>query len=282
MPNTAQPFAQGFCYPEGPRWHDGLLWFSDQHDGHVRALDSKGKTVVEFSVPGRPSGLGWLPGGDLLIVSMERRCLFRRHNGKLIDYADLRAVHPADSNDMVVDREGRAWVGNIGFDFYGGEAMRNTAIAKVDGDARVTLAADDLCCPNGTVIAADGQTLIIAESLAHRLTAFTLNPEGQLVDRRLWADLGEDVPDGICLDSEGCVWAAVPFSQAVIRVAEGGEILERVSIEGANPYACVLGGEDGKTLYICCAPDHDPEITRARRGGRIDVARVDVSSAGSP
>lgn len=282
MSTVGRPLATGFCYPEGPRWRDGLLWFSDQHDGHVYALDAQGRVVERFAVPGRPSGLGWLPGGDLLVVSMEHRCLYRRENDALHPYADLRGVHPADSNDMVVDASGRAWVGNIGFDYFGGESVRSTCIARVDPDGRVAAVAHDLYCPNGTVIGADGESLIVAETFAMRLTAFAIAADGSLSQRRIWADLDGRSADGICLDAEGHVWAAIPLSQAVLRIAPGGAIVDQVQVEHANPYACALGGADGRTLHICCAPDHDAAVTRERRGGRIDTARVAVPGAGSP
>lgn len=282
MNTVSQPLATGFGFPEGPRWRDGLLWFSDHHDGLVRALDREGCVVEQFAVPGNPSGLGWLPDGDLVVVSMANRCLYRRQWGELVPYADLSGVHPAASNDMVVDPLGRAWVGNIGFDYFSGEAPRSTCIARVDRAGRVVAAADDLHCPNGAVVTADGATLIVAESFARRLTAFAIAANGSLGQRRLWADLGQQLPDGICLDAEGHIWVAIPLSQAVLRLAPGGEVVERVTTENGNPYACVLGGEDGRSLYICCAPDHVPAATREGRGGRIDVARVTVPGAGSP
>jgi len=279
----ARTIASGFAFPEGPRWHDDSLWFADQHDGVVRRLSAAGVIIEQFEVPGGPSGIGWLPDGDLLVVSMHERRLYRRRAGQLELHAELASVHPHHSNDMVVDRHGRAYVGNIGFDFHAGQELRATAIALVHADGSVEVAAGDLVCPNGTVITPDGRTLIIAESLAQRLTAFSIDAEGRLHDRRLFADLAEaGVPDGICLDAEGCVWVAAPFAQAALRLRAGGEIVERVVVEGANPYACMLGGVDRRELYLCCAPDHDPARTVALRGGRIDVARVSVPGAGWP
>jgi len=280
---ASRTVASGFAYPEGPRWHAGSLWFSDQHDGLVRRLAPDGRVLEQFAVPGNPSGLGWLPDGTLLVVSMHERRLYRYRDGALAIHAELAAVHPHDSNEMVVDALGRAWVGNIGFDFYGGAAAKTTAIARVDADGRVAAAADELLCPNGTVITPDGCTLIVAESLACRLTAFTIEAEGRLGARRVFAELGEGiVPDGICLDAEGCVWVAAPYAQAVLRVRPGGEVTDRVPIAGANPYACMLGGADRRDLYVCVAPDHDPARTVALRGGRIELARVGVPGAGWP
>lgn len=275
--------ATGFAFPEGPRWHDGRLWFSDQHAREVVVLEPDGTLVERFAVPGGPSGLGWMPDGTLLVVSMHERRLYRRaHDGTLSVHAELSAYHPGHSNDMVVDRHGRAYVGNIGFDFDGGEAPRKTCIVAVEPDGAVAVAADGLDCPNGTVISPDGKVLIIAESMGRCLTQFDIDPAGKLSGRRLFADLGDHVPDGICLDAEGAVWIAAPYAHAALRVAEGGAIIGRVTTEGAMPYACMLGGADGGDLYLCCAPDHDPTVTVAARGGRIDIVRVDVAGAGLP
>jgi len=278
----AKTLAGGFAFPEGPRWHAGQLWFADQHDAKVQVLDPDGTVAETFDVPGRPSGMGWMPNRDLIVVSMLERRLYRRHGGELRPYADLSAVHPFQSNDMVVDGKGRAYVGNIGFDFENGAAPATTAMALVAPDGTVSVAATDLMAPNGTVISADGRTLIVAESMAHRLTAFDIAADGTLSGRRVFAELGDHVPDGICLDGEGCVWIASCYAGAVLRVQAGGQILDRVPIEGANPYACMLGGEDGHTLFICCATHHEPKLTREVRGGRIDVARAPAPAAGRP
>jgi len=283
MEYRTHTIARGFAFPEGPRWHAGSLWFADQHDARVRRLAPDGQLLEEFPVPGRPSGMGWLPDGSLLVVSMLERRLYRRDGDALRLYADLSSVHPAHSNDMVVDATGRAWVGNIGFDFHGGESTRATAIARVDRDRGVHCAATDLLCPNGSVVTPDGRTLIVAESLASRLTAFTIEADGTLGGRRVFAALPEGhVPDGICLDAEGCVWYASPYSHAVFRVRDGGEITDSAPIADAMPYACMLGGADRCTLFICVAPDHDPEQTVKLRGGRIDVATVATPGAGLP
>ncbi|MBK6287097.1 MAG: SMP-30/gluconolactonase/LRE family protein [Gammaproteobacteria bacterium] len=283
MDYQARTLASGFAFPEGPRWREGYLWFADQHDGLVRCLSPVGAVIEVFRLPGNPSGIGWLPDGDMLVVSMHERRLYRRTSGALVVHAELGVVHAHHSNDMVVDGQGRAYVGNIGFDFHGGEEVRSTAMALVLPDGTVELAADGLACPNGTVITPDGRTLIVAESLASRLTAFTIDEAGRLADRRVFAELAEaGVPDGICLDAEGGVWAALPYARAAVRVCQGGAITDRVPVEGALPYACMLGGDDRRDLYLCVAPDHDPAKTLELRGGRIDVARVAVPGAGWP
>lgn len=282
MDYTAGTLCSGFAFPECPRWRDGTLWFSDQHDERVRCVDDAGTLLAQFDVPGRPSGLGWLPGGALLVVSMRERRLYRRDGDTLAVHAELAGVHPHDSNDMVVDDAGNAYVGNIGFDFHAGEAPAPTCIALARTDGTVEPAADGLLCPNGSVITPDGRTLIVAESMANRLTAFDIGTDGRLSGRRLFADLGEHVPDGICLDAGGGVWVASPYAQQVLRVEDGGAITDRVAIAGANPYACMLGGADGRTLFVCVAPDHAPEATLRLRGGRIDHARVALPGAGRP
>ena len=279
----ARTIAAGFAFPEGPRWHEGRLWFSDQHAGEVVVLDPDGTVAERFAVPGGPSGMGWMPDGALLVTSMHERRLYRRAaDGQLVAHAELAAFHPGHSNDMVVDATGRAYAGNIGYDFNGGEDPRATCLVAVAPDGTVSVAADALDCPNGTVITPDGKTLIIAESMANRLTAFTVADDGTLLDRRIFAQLGDHIPDGICLDAEGAIWAASPYSGQVIRVRDGGEIVDSVTIDGAKPYACMLGGNDGRDLFVCCAGDHDPAVTMRQRAGRIDVARVTIPGAGRP
>jgi sugar lactone lactonase YvrE len=274
--------ARGFAFPECPRWHEGALWFSDQHDGLVYRLNGDGTVAESFAVPGRPSGLGWLPDGDLIIVSMLEHRLYRRHDGELSVHAELGAVHPGNSNDMVVDDRGYAYAGNIGFDFDAGETYRPTAIALVTPDGAVSVAADNVACPNGSVIAPDGKSLIVAESNGYCLAEYDIAADGGLTNRRIFASLGDTVPDGICLDDEGCVWVAAPFAGAAFRVRRGGEIADTAPIHGAQAYACMLGGADGRDLFICCATGHAPHSTVEVRAGRIDVARAPAGRAGRP
>ncbi len=278
----ARTVASGFAYPEGPRWHEGSLWFADQHAGMVHRLSAAGERLESFPVEGSPSGMGWLPGGDLLVVSMDGRRILRRSGGVLRLHADLGAFHVAQSNDMVVDASGRAYVGNIGFDFDRGEAPRPTMLVAVEPDGSVRPVADDLLCPNGTVLSPDGRMLIVAESLASRLTAFDVAADGSVSARRVFAEIPGHIPDGICLDAEGQVWVASPFTNSVVRVREGGEITARVDIAGVGAFACMLGGEDRPDLYVCCAASHRRDETPSLRSGRIDVARVDVPGAGRP
>lgn len=273
----------GIAFPECPRWHDGCLWFSDQHAGQVFCLDETGSVLERIDVPGRAAGLGWLPDSTLLVASMEERRVYARRSSKSLEvYAELSSVHHGQSNDMVVDATGNAYVGNIGFDFHGGEEPRPTNLALVRPDGAVSVAAVDMLTPNGSVITPDGKTLIVAESLANRLSSFRIASDGSLAERSVWAELGEHVPDGISLDAQGCVWLASPYAGQVLRVGQGGSVLQSIAFDDAQPYACMLGGDDGRTLYVCLAPDHDPAVTLSRLGGSIQALRVEVGHAGRP
>ena len=280
MPDT-EILLDGLTFPEGPRWHDGRLWFSDFFSHRVIAVDLQGRAETIVEVPGQPSGLGWLPDGRLLVVSMTDRKLMRLDPGGLVEHADLSGVATFHCNDMVVDGDGRAYVGNFGSDYNTGEPLQPARLARVDPDGTVSVAAERLMFPNGTVITPDGATLIIGETFARQLTAFDRAPDGTLSNRRVWADIAPHLPDGICLDAEGAVWSADPRGNAVIRVAEGGKILDRVSTGDLGAFACMLGGEDGRTLFICtCAGSGEAVATQ--RAGRIEVARVEVPHAGWP
>ena len=279
------PVLDGLCFAEGPRWHDGRLWFSDMHDRHVVAFDpATGDTEVVVEVPGQPSGLGWRPDGTLLVVSMTDRRLLAVRDGATEEVADLSDLAPFHCNDMVVDRRGNAYVGNFGFDLHDPDADQRTTnlvLVTPDGDARTV--ADDLFFPNGCVITPDGGTLVVGESFRGRLTAFTIADDGSLHDRREWARVRGAVPDGICLDAEDAIWLASPISHQVLRVAEGGEVLDEVrTSDERQPFACMLGGDDRRTLYVCTAIDSEPVGARAARAGRIEAIGVAVAGAGLP
>jgi sugar lactone lactonase YvrE len=270
----------GLRFPEGPRWHDGRLWFSDMHSQQVLAADPDGSMETIATVPQDPSGLGWLPDGRLVVVSMRDRRLLRLDPGGLVEVADLSAVAPFHCNDMVVDARGRAYVGNFGFDLHGGEQPLATTLALVDPDGRVRVAAENLRFPNGTVITPDGRTLIVGESFGACLTAFDIAEDGSLGGRREWARMTAAVPDGICLDAEGAIWVASPVGGGVLRLLEGGEITHRVEVEH-EAYACMLGGPERRTLFICTSASSDPDETAVRKG-RIERVEVDVPGAGLP
>ena len=280
---TIRTVYRGIVFPECPRWRDGSLWFSDCHDGKVLNIAPNGTLLDSFDVPGNPAGLGWLPGGDMLIVSIDELCIFRRRpDHSLSRHAVLAPHHRFHANDMVVDSAGNAYVGEVGFR-SGQEEQRSTSVLLVRPGGTVEVAVSGVLTPNGSVITPDGKTFILAESMRKRLTAYTIADDGTLVDPKIFAQLGADqVPDGICLDAEGCIWMTSPRTASVLRVAPGGGILEELPVEGGRPYACMLGGEDRRDLFICISTGHDPALTRPVRGGSIGVARVAVAGCGLP
>jgi sugar lactone lactonase YvrE len=276
-----EPFLSGLCFGEGPRWHDGRLWFSDFYVHQVRSVDESGKAETIVEVPGRPSGLGWRPDGTLLIVSMTDRRLMRFAKGNLAVEAELKSLASGYCNDMVVDGQGRAYVGNFGYDRHAGETPRTTCLIRVDPDGSVHKAADGLLFPNGTVITPDGRTMIVGETFAHRLTAFDVASDGTLSNKRLWAVIDACYPDGICLDAEGAIWVSDPFGHRVLRVLEGGRITDSIDLAPRGAYACMLGGADRRTLYVVTNSGSGPGIAD-KRDGRIETMRVDVPGTGWP
>ncbi len=272
----------GLAFGEGPRWHDGRLWFSDMHAHRVVALAESGATETIVEVAAQPSGLGWDPHGRLLVVSMTDRRLLRVDGGVLTTVADLYALAPFHCNDMVVAADGRAYIGNFGFDLDNRATPCSTNLISVASDGTPRVEADDLQFPNGMVITPDGNTLIVGESMGGRLTAFDIGVNGTLSNRRLWAQLEGAVPDGICLDAQGAIWLACPLSNRVLRVAEGGAVLDEISTGDRGAFACMLGGADRSTLYVCTASSSHPAKTVELMSGCIEAARVDVPGAGLP
>ena len=283
----ARVLATGIRFGEGPRWHDGRLWFSDMYDHAVKTVDADGTVEVAVVVPGRPSGLGWLPDGRLLIVSMEERQLLRVEDGELVLHADVSHLAEFHCNDMVVDSVGRAYVGNFGFDLheaerthdFSGSRLASMVLVEPDGSCRIV--ARDLSFPNGTVITPDGATLVVGESMGRCLSAFDRAPDGSLSNRRVWADVAPRLPDGICLDAAGAIWIANPFAPECVRIAEGGEVLQVVETEHPS-YACMLGGPTGHTLHILTAAQSLPEQCLAEATGAVCVIDVAVPGAGLP
>ena len=273
---------EDLVFPEGPRWHEDRLWFSDQHAHRVVAMDTDGVAETIVEVPQQPSGLGWLADGRLLVVSMLDRKLLRLEGGRLVEHADLTALAPAALNDMVADPTGRAYLGNFGFDMYAGDEPRDTCVIIVEPDGSARIGAEGLKFPNGTVITPDGRVLLVGESWAGRISAFDIGTDGSLSNHRIWATLQGATVDGMCLDAEGAIWAACPFTGRCVRVVEGGEIVDEVKVSHKGAYACVLGGPDRRTLFMCTAPDHVPDVARAAHAGRIETAEVDVPGAGIP
>jgi sugar lactone lactonase YvrE len=276
-----RPLLQGLVFPEGPRWHEGKLWFSDMHDHRVRTVDLDGRAEDVVEVPTWPSGLGWLPDGALLIVSMTDRKLLRYSSGELRIHADVSQLASYYCNDMVVDGRGRAYVGNFGFDFFSGSAQKPAELVLVDPDGSSCVAATGLDFPNGSVITPDGKTLIVGESLGHRLTAFHIEDDGSLINQSVWAELGDAVPDGIALDAENGLWVASPLSKELLYVEQGGKLARRIKCD-SMPIACALGGPGRKTLFLLLADSINPDECRAKKSARIDIMDVAVAGAGWP
>ncbi len=287
----------GMSYTECPRWHEGRLWFADFYTYQVySALENGSDLRVEAHVPGQPSGIGWLPGGDLVVVSMKDAKLLRRDaDGSLSEYADLSTYVTGHPNDMVVDAEGRAYVGEFGFDLMNGGDLATAGLLRVDPDGCVTKVAADLWFPNGSVITDDG-VLLVDETFGNRVSAFDIAADGSLGPRRDWAkfgglptvrDLANAIPqavvaaDGCGLDAQGCLWIADAINGRVLRVREGGEILDEIH-PGTGVFACMLGGSDGRTLFMSCAPDFDEHARSPVREAEIRVVSVEVPHAGRP
>lgn len=283
--------ADGLYFGEGPRWHQGRLWFSDFYDHAVKSMDPGGAVAVEHQLDDQPSGLGWLPDGRLLVVSMKALKVLREEDGGLVEHADLSGLARHLCNDMVVDGSGRAWVGNFGFDLdaemeqRGAEGVLadhpSTNLVRVDPDGSVHLAAADMHFPNGSVVTADGGCLVVAESLAMQLTAFDIGSDGTLGNRRVWAPVGMRAPDGICMDADGNIWVANALAPECVLFAPGGEILETVATS-QNCYACMLGGADGRDLHLVTAQSSHHGTAAVERTGRIETCRVAVPGAGWP
>lgn len=275
-----RPLIDGLGFAEAPRWHDGHLWFVDFFAGTVVRSTLAGEQQVEASVPGMPSGLGFLPDGTPLVVSQRDFQVLRiGADGALSTYADLSALARGAANEMLVDGTGRAWVGHHGFDFFGGAPPQPSSLLLVRPDGRVTEAADDLIFPNGTVLTDGGRSLVVAESFANRLTAFDVAPDGGLSNRRIWADLGAHTPDGICLDSEGAIWAASPMTCAFVRVAEGGAILDTIETGDRWAVACAFVGDDLATLACVTAQTSVETMARGESAAFISVTDVSVPGA---
>lgn len=280
---------------EGARWRDGHWWVSDLYAHHVRRIAPDGTSTVAAQMTTQPSGLGWLPDGRLLIVSMEdMRILRREHDGTLSMHADLRGHVGFWPNDMAVDAHGHAYVSNLGFNLWIGETPAPADLICVAPDGTVSKVASDLLFPNGMVILPDGKTLVVAETFGNRMAAFTIGDNGTLSDHRIFAEFGpppswasvqdfvkEDfAPDGCATDAEGCVWVADALHNRVCRVAGGGAILEELRVpDNFGIYSCALGGPDGHSLLLCTAPDYHDEARKAKAEAVLYVERVSVPAA---
>jgi sugar lactone lactonase YvrE len=295
---TLETLFAGGSYFECPRWRDDRWWVSDFYRHAVYTYDREGREQIVLEVEAQPSGLGWLPDGDLLVVSMkDHRILRRRADGSVETHADLSELATGHLNDMIVDRHGRAFVGNFGFDLMGGGHPAPASLVRVDPDGSAVVVAQDLWFPNGMMITDDG-TLIVAETFAARLTAFDFQPDGSLANRRVWAEVEPApapadteamlagvsfAPDGCALDAEEHVWVANALGGPLCRIAPGGQIIEEIGIpEGLGVFACGLGGKDGRTLVACAAPDFHEQARAAAREAVLLTTTVDVPHAGLP
>jgi sugar lactone lactonase YvrE len=268
------PLANGFCFGEGPRWFEGLLWFSDMLGEAVHTVDLRGD-LTTLALPGhRPSGLGFRPDGALLIASTETRTLLRYDGDTVHTVADLSEVAPANLGDMVVDGAGRAYVGS--------QARSGGVIVRVDPDDTSTVVADDLDFPNGMVITPDGRALIVAESIGRRLTTYTIGSDGSLSDRRIFADGLDGPPDGICLDADGGVWVSMTLAHSFERIVEGGRVSDRIDVGDRTAIACALGGQERRMLFLLSSTDAYPERLIGTKLSRLDTVIVDIPGAGLP
>jgi sugar lactone lactonase YvrE len=280
MPSTTnstvsafRPLVEGLDFTECPRWHDGRLWFTEHGAEGVVAASLDGEWSVMAPVPGGPAGMGWLPDVRLLVVSVRDKVILRReHDGTMVEHANLAHLTPWPLNDMVVDGQGRAFVGGFGFDYFSNAPVIPSNLYRVDPDGSVHVLPHEVTFPNGMALGSDDSVLIVAESFSNRMTAFDISSDGSLGEPRVWAQFGPPnptssvseamgaavvVPDGICLDAEGAVWAADPQHNRVIRVEQGGRILEELPT-GTSCFACELGGPDGRTLFVCVGPYVSP------------------------
>ena len=280
MPAVTQVLLQGLTFPESPRWYDNRFWFSDFYSHQVVRLEFDGSHRVVATVPQRPSGLGWRHG-KLMVVSMLDRKVLLQHDKGLVEVNDLSSYATGPCNDLVMDAHGRAYIGNFGFDRHGGQTPRTTCLVCIEPDGQVRRVADDVFSPNGMVITPDGRTLVVAESLGECLTAFDIDEAGNLHHRRVFASLPGSFPDGICLDEEGAIWVADPFGKRVVRVFEGGRIDQSYTFKDRGCYACMLGGPDRKTLFLCTSSTVGP-MAAEKKDGRIETLRVQVAGAGRP
>lgn len=283
---------------EGPRWRDGTWWVSDFYRHQVSRVGVDGSEEVVVEVEHQPSGLGWLPDGSLVISSMKDRRVLRFADGTLSELADLSAHCGGHLNDLVVDAAGHVFVGDFGFDLMAGGDAATASLKRVDPDGAVRVAAEGFHFPNGAVITPDGSTLVVGETLGNRYTAFDLAADGTLSNRRVWAEFApvpagvttEEVlsqlvvaPDGCTLDAEGHIWAADAIGGRAVRVAPGGDIVDEVpGPEGLGVFACALGGDDGRTLLLCCAPDFFEHNRAVAREAVLVTTAVAVPHAGRP
>jgi sugar lactone lactonase YvrE len=288
----------GGSYFEGPRWRDGAWWVSDFYRHQVSRITPDGQETVVVEVEQQPSGLGWLTDGSLVVTSMTDQRILRFAEGRLSVWADLSEHCGGPLNDLIVDSADHIFAGDFGMDLMGGAPPQPTSLKRVNPDGTVTVVADGLHFPNGTVITPDGSTLIVGETFGNRYTAFDLAADGSLTNRRVWAQFGPEptgvttdevlgqlvvAPDGCTIDAEGHLWAADAVHSRVVRVASGGSIVEEIPMpDGLGVYACMLGGDDGRTLLMCAAPDFFEHSRAPAREAVLLATEVEVPHGGRP
>ena len=278
-----QPLVDGLGFAEAPRWHAGALWVSDIARHEVLRIDVCSAAVERvFTTPGEPSGLGWLPDGSLLVVQMEEHTVLRGSADALALYAQTGAFSRGKLNDMVVGADGRAWLSNMGFD-YETETARSTTLVALDPQGIAYAAATELWCPNGMAIAPSGRQLVVGQSASREVLEFDIDSEANLGERRVFGTLPEGAcSDGLCMDAAGALWIASPTTREFLRMERGGRISDRVPTPERHAIACVLGGEDRRTLFCLTSSTLSLRAARGTAEGRIGTVRVDVAGAGTP
>ena len=278
MTRTPTLLADGLVFAEGPRWRRERLWFSDMHGEAIRTVDLGGRLETVVELPGRePSGLGFLPDGALLVVSMLEPEILRVEGRDVTVHADLSPFVKDRCNDMVVDGRGNAYVGSFP---PVSDPKGVLVLVRPDGSARVV--AEDVVFPNGSVVADEGRRLIVAESLGRRFTEFDIATDGSLTGRRVFAECAPYGPDGICIDTEGALWAAMPLAHEFQRIARGGEVLERIPMGERLAIACALGGPELRTLFLLTSAQLPGESIKGTHDATIHIVEVDVPGTGSP
>lgn len=282
MEHDLDLFVDGIDFAEGPRWHDDRFWFSDFYQRSISAVSASGeREVVHGDLDDRPSGMGWLPDGSLLVVFMTSRRVMRAESGHLVEHADLSDIAGWHCNDMVVDASGNAYVGNFGFDLEGRARFATADLALVRPDGMASVAASGLRFPNGSVITPDGLTLIVGQTFGGDFVAFDISDDARLGPPRLWAAVEGTAPDGCTLDADGGIWFADAIGSQVVRVIQGGIVTHRIPTPSPT-FACALGGDDWRTLHICCAAGSHPDEVAGTATGAIYVTTVEIPHAGRP
>jgi sugar lactone lactonase YvrE len=271
----------GLAFPESPRWHNGRLWLSDWIAREVIALDMNGNSEVIAEVDAFPFSIDWLPDGPMLVTA-GRELLQLEQDGSLTIHADLGELTEYGWNEIVVDGRGNVYVNGPGFDLMGGGEVAPGSVALLRPDGSAERVAGEIAFPNGMAVTADSSTLIVADSYGNDLVGFDIAADGTLSNRRTWADLDDGVPDGICLDSEGAVWYADVPNRRCVRVADGGEVLAAIELDRGG-FACMLGGADGRSLFIAAQEWSGPEaIGKGPRTGQVLAIEAPAAHAGYP